>query len=137
MKPRTYMNKAMGDTEWMLEQWGWWRMSGMGVPRYVSPMFAIMRDNVEQMGGVSFSITDEVAMAVDGCVARLIAKEKRRPVKQGEATMGECLWLYFGAKWPAARVGKHHKISEAKARELIRSGVAWVDCALDNLREAA
>jgi hypothetical protein len=44
--------RPMGDTEYMLEQWGSWRMSGMGVPRYVSPSFAIMRDNVEQVGGV-------------------------------------------------------------------------------------
>lgn len=131
---RTYMNKALGDTEWLLEQWGWWRMSGMGVPRYVSPMFALMRDNVEQMGGVSFSVTDELAMTVDGCVARLIARERGRA--QGPL-MGDCLWLYFGAKWPAMRVGKQFGVSEAKARELIRAGVAWVDSALESMREAA
>ena len=38
--------KRLADTEWMLEQWGWWRMSGMGVPRYVSPSFALLRDNM-------------------------------------------------------------------------------------------
>ncbi|MCT5858458.1 antitermination protein Q, partial [Pseudomonas aeruginosa] len=61
------MNKKRGalwDTEYMLEQWGWWRMSGMGVPRYVSPSFALMRDNVQQHSSVSFSITDELAMSV-------------------------------------------------------------------------
>lgn len=135
MSARTYMNKALGDTEWMLEQWGWWRMSGMGVPRYVSPMFAIMRDNVEQMGGVSFSITDEVAMAVDNALARLSKREKQ-PGRQGPF-MHDCLWLYFGAKWTAVRVGREHGISEAKARELIKAGVAWVDSALESMREAA
>lgn len=129
--------KALADTEWMLEQWGWWRMSGMGVPRYVSPAYALMRDNVQQSGGCSFSITDELAMAVDGCVARLVAKEKMRPVKEGDPTIGDCLWLHFGAKWPALRIGRHYRISEAKARELIRCGVAWVDCALDRMRDAA
>lgn len=126
--------KALADTEWMLEQWGWWRMSGMGVPRYVSPSYAIMRDNVQQTGGYSFSITDELAMAVDGCVARLCAREKGRT--KG-AMMGDCLWLYFGAKWPALRIARHYGIGEAKAREVIKAGVAWVDAALENLREAA
>lgn len=126
--------KALADTEWMLEQWGWWRMSGMGVPRYVSPSYAIMRDNVQQTGGYSFSITDELAMAVDGCVARLCAREKGRT--KGPM-MGDCLWLYFGAKWPALRIARHYGIGEAKAREVIKAGVAWVDAALENLREAA
>ena len=38
MKKRTYVGKALGDTEWLLEQWGFWRMDGMGVPSYVSPL---------------------------------------------------------------------------------------------------
>lgn len=126
--------KALADTEWMLEQWGWWRMSGMGVPRYVSPSYAIMRDNVQQTGGYSFNITDELAMAVDGCVARLCAREKGRT---NGPMMGDCLWLYFGAKWPALRIAKHYGIGEAKAREIIKGGVAWVDSALESLREAA
>lgn len=134
MASRGSIKNPMGDTEWLLEQWGYWRMSGMGVPRYVSPAFAIMRDNVEQMGGISFSITDELAMAVDGAVARLIAREKGRA---DGPLMGDCLWLYFGAKWPALRIGRHYGIGERKARELIKAGVAWVDSALESLREAA
>lgn len=129
------IKKPMGDTEYMLEQWGWWRMSGMGVPRYVSPSFALMRDNVQQTGGATHNITDELAMLVDGCVARLSERERRHEVKG--ATMGECVWLYFGAKWTAVRVGRQFGISEAKARELIKAGVAWVDSALENLRMAA
>lgn len=127
--------RPMGDTEYMLEQWGSWRMSGMGVPRYVSPSFAIMRDNVEQVGGVSFCITDELAMLVDGCVARLVFRESQH--KAIGPTMGDCVWLYFGAKWPALRVARHFGVSEAKAREIIRSGVAWVDSRLDALMDAA
>ena len=34
MKKRTYVGKALSDTEWLLEQWGFWRMDGMGVPSY-------------------------------------------------------------------------------------------------------
>lgn len=120
--------RPLGDTEYLLEQWGWWRMSGMGVPRYVSPSFAIMRDNVEQMGCMSFVILDDVALQVDSAVARLTLRNQQ---------MGEMVWLYFGAKWPAIRVGRHFEISEAKARELIKAGVAWVDSSLEMMREAA
>lgn len=128
------MSRALADTEWILEQWGWWRMTGAGIPRYVSPAFAIMRDNVQQQGGVSFAITDELAMAVDGCLARLCARERGRT---GDPLMGDCLWLYFGAKWPAARVARYYRVSEAKVREILRAGVAWVDAALEALRAAA
>ena len=43
------------------------------------------------------------------------------------------------AKGPlkAVRVGRHYKVSEMKARELIKAGVAWIDCVLETLREAA
>lgn len=129
MKKRTYVGKALGDTEWLLEQWGWWRMDGMGVPRYVSPSYALMRDNTQCAGGVkAYSIIDDVALVVDGAVARLTHRNEQ---------MGLFLWLYFGAKWSALRIGREHGLSEAKARELIKTGVAWVDCALEGLREVA
>jgi len=51
--------------------------------------------------------------------------------------MGGFIWLYFGAKWPALRIGRENGISEAKAREVIKAGVAWIDCALEQLRDAA
>lgn len=127
--------RPLGDTEWMLEQWGWWRMSGMGVPRYVSPSFALMRDNIEQCSSVNFAITDDLALTIDGCVAMLIRRETDRGVTG--AKMGDCLWLYFGAKFSAVRVGREYGMSEAKARELIKSGVAWVDGRLETIREAA
>lgn len=125
------------DTHWLLEQWGFWRMVGMGVPRYVSPMNALIRDNVENVGGVSLSISDELAMAIDASIARMIARERARPASNKGPTIGDCIWLYFGAKWPAMRIGRHYGISEAKTRELIKVGVAWVDSSLENLRETA
>lgn len=126
MKKRTYTDKPLGDTEYMLEQWGWWRMEGMGVPRYVSPLFALMRDNVPSVGGAKqYVITDELALAVDGALARLTNRDQQ---------MGDFLWLYFGAKWPMVRVGEHARMSERSAREVIKQGVAWIDCALDQIR---
>jgi hypothetical protein len=129
MKKRTYVGKALGDTEWLLEQWGFWRMDGMGVPRYVSPLYALIRDNVPCEGGVKeYSLTDDLALVVDGAVARLINRDDQ---------MGNFIWLYFGAKWPALRIGRENGIGEAKAREIIKAGVAWIDCALEGIREAA
>jgi len=127
--------KPLGDTEWMLEQWGYWRMSGMGVPRYVSPSFALMRDNVQQESCSSYNITDELAMTIDGCIALLGRRESERAVDC--VKMSDCLWLYYGAKYTAVRVGKQFGIGEAKARELIKSGVAWIDGRLETIREAA
>ena len=65
MKKRTYVDKPLGDTEWLLEQWGSWRMDGMGVPRYVSPLYAMIRDNNVTEGGIkNYCVTDDVAVRV-------------------------------------------------------------------------
>lgn len=129
MKKRTYLDKPLGDTEYLLEQWGWWRMDGMGGPRYVSPLFALMRDNIPSEGGVKqYMVTDDLALIIDGAVARLTKRNQQ---------MGDFVWLYFGAKQPAMRVGSGAGMSERKAREIIKAGVAWIDCALEEIREAA
>ncbi|MNF91443.1 hypothetical protein D3C84_740450 [compost metagenome] len=49
--------------------------------------------------------------------------------------MGDIVWLYFGAKWPAIRVGRYHQVSEGKARELMKAGVAWIDCVLESIKD--
>ena len=129
MKKRTYLDKPLGDTEYLLEQWGWWRMDGMGVPRYVSPLYALIRDNNVTEGGIkNYCVTDDVALVVDRAVAKLAIRDVQ---------MGNFIWLYFGAKWPALRIARENDMGEAKARELIKAGVAWVDCAIEVFREAA
>ncbi|NMX70315.1 antitermination protein Q [Pseudomonas sp. WS 5111] len=124
---RKPLHRPLGDTEHMLEQWGWWRMDGKGVPSYASPMMALMRDAMP-VASKSYTITDELACAVDAALARLCKRDQQ---------MGDMIWLYYGAKWPAVRVGRHYQVSEMKARELIKAGVAWIDCVLESLREAA
>lgn len=76
----------------------------------------------------NYCITDDWAVAVDNAVAWLSQRDQQ---------MGDLVWMYFGAKWPMVRVGKHYGISEGKARELVRAGAAWIDCALTSDREAA
>ncbi|WP_434569179.1 antiterminator Q family protein [Pseudomonas sp. Z3-8] len=133
MKKRTYINKPLGDTEHLLEQWGWWRMDGMGVPRYVSPQLALMRDNVQMPSVSSYLITDDEALAVDSAMAKLT---------QRNAQMGLFLWLYFGAKWTMVRIGESAGggaagISERSTREIIKSGVGWIDGVLHGMSDAA
>ncbi|RJX81278.1 antiterminator Q family protein [Pseudomonas sp. LS-2] len=128
MKKRTYTDKPLGDTEYLLEQWGSWRMSGMGVPRYVSQLASVVAQANPCDDGVSYVITDDVAMVVDATVARLIKRNQQ---------MGDFVWLYFGAKWTAVRIGEQNRMAERKAREIIKQGVAWVDSALEHFREAA
>lgn len=124
MKKRTYMDKPLGDTEWLLEQWGSWRMDGMGVPRYVSPSVGLAATS----GGVEYTLTDDAALAIDAAVAKLTKRNQQ---------MGDFVWLYYGAKWTSVRIGEDNKMAERKAREIIKSGVAWVDSALEHFRDAA
>lgn len=56
---------------------------------------------------------------------------------QRDQQMGDVVWLYFGAKWSMVRVGKRYGMSEGKARELVRAGAAWIDCAAGGFRLAA
>ncbi len=128
MKKRTYVDKPLGDTEYLLEQWGWWRMDGMGVPRYVSPLLALMRDNVQMPSTASYVITDDLALVVDSAMAKLTRRNEQ---------MGLFLWLYFGAKWTMVRIGESGKMSERSAREIIKAGVGWIDGVLQGMSEAA
>lgn len=129
MMIRKPAGRPLGDTEYLLEQWGWWRMDGAGLPSCVSPSFALMRDAAPQLSArKNYCISDDWALAIDEAVARLSCRDQQ---------MGDIIWLYYGAKWPMARVGKHYGISEGKTRELARAGAAWVDCAIDQTRSAA
>ena len=76
----------------------------------------------------TYVITDEVALIVDGTLARLTAREEQ---------MGDFVWYYFGAKWPANRITRVHGMSERKAWELIKAGVAWIDGNMDRSANAA
>jgi hypothetical protein len=125
MMIRKPAGRPLGDTEYLLEQWGWWRMDGMGVPGYTSPTLALMRQAIAQVSETkNYCITDDWAVAIDHAVARLAHRDQQ---------MGDVVWLYFGAKWPMVRVGRHFGISEGKARELVRAGSAWIDCAISHV----
>jgi len=129
MMIRKPAGRPLGETEYLLEQWGWWRMDGVGVPGYVSPSFALMCKLIPQpASSKGYCITDDCALAVDEAVAKLSVRDQQ---------MGDVIWLYYGIKWPMLRVAKHYRISEGKAREFTRAGTAWIDCAVNIMRNAA
>lgn len=127
-RTRTYVDKPLGDTAWLLEQWGYWRLDGRGIPGYVSQMAAVM-SRANPAGRVaSYTISDEVAGMVDQALARLTRRDRQ---------MGDFVWFYYGAKWPENRIGRENGMSERNARQLIRAGVAWIDSALEHMRAPA
>ncbi|MGR6453094.1 antiterminator Q family protein [Pseudomonas plecoglossicida] len=129
MMIRKPAGRPLGDTEYLLQQWGWWRMDRAGMPSYTSPTFALMHQAVPQPStSKNYCITDDWALAIDNAVARLTVRDQQ---------MGDVIWLYYGAKWPMVRVGKHYGISEGKARALVRAGTAWIDCCVSDRRVAA
>ncbi|MEN5126853.1 antiterminator Q family protein [Pseudomonas alloputida] len=120
MMIRKPAGRPLGDTEYLLEQWGRWRLDGAGIPIYTSPSFMlIQRAELQPSATKNYCITDDWALAIDNAVARLAIRDQQ---------MGDIIWLYYGVKWPMLRVGKHYGISEGKARELVRAGAAWIDC---------
>lgn len=127
-RTRTYTDKALGDTEYLLEQWGWWVWDGRGAPGYTSQMGAIMNRANPMPKATEYRITDEVAVVVDRAVARLLSRDEQ---------MGYFLWCYFGEKYPANRIAREGGVSERKAWELIKAGVAWVDGAIGAHLDAA
>lgn len=112
---------SITSTEYLLEQWGYWCRSGAGIPRYTSPAFALMRDNVGSTVPTAM-ITNADAEKVDRAVARLGKRDQE---------MGDCVWLHFAEKRTYHGIAKRLGIGKSKAAELVRSGVAWVDGALD------
>ena len=129
MMIRKPAGRPLGDTEYLLEQWGWWKADGTGVSGFTSPTLSLMRQAMPQASSSkNYRITDDWAIAIDNAVARLSHRDQQ---------MGDVIWLYYGAKWPMVRVGRHYGISEGKARELARAGAAWIDCAISVLRDAA
>lgn len=104
-------------------------MDGSAGPCSISPTFALMRQVMpDASASKNYCITDEWALMVDHAVAKLARRDQQ---------VGNIIWLYYGAKWPMVRVGKYYGVSEGKARELARAGVAWIDCIIGERKGAA
>lgn len=111
---------AVTDAEYLLTEWGIWVRSGGVLPRYQSPAWMIMRDNVG--GGVrSAMIEDSVGVMIDGMVARL---------GQASSQKADALMLYYVANLNYRELGRRLGIPKDAAAALVVSGVNWVDGAL-------
>ncbi|KPA98109.1 antiterminator Q family protein [Pseudomonas asplenii] len=103
----------------LLEHWGRWVVLGSGVSCCAS------RENTI----LSPMITDDDALLIDGLMGRLL---KRYP------ECGNVLMRYYTTRDTSLLdVGKKLGYGEEKTRQLWKSGVAWIDGALDVRREAA
>lgn len=111
----------------LLENWGRWVWRGAGVPSYVSPSLALMRDNVAMDGAPAPVITDEEALLVDSIVARMWRRDPQ---------MADCVRVYYCTGRTMHGVGLVVGVSRLKARELIIAGRAYVDACLDIMQAA-
>lgn len=118
------------DIYYLLTQWGIWLRYGDGIPRCVSPHYALMRDNVEQHSSAPVAmISEDLCMLVDGIVARL----RHRNEKMGDALIYRYAW---GVSYSI--IGRRLDVSKPRAESLVKSGELWVEAIIDDrLADAA
>ena len=122
------------DTDYLLQEWGVWLRVQTGLPRYVSPSYALMRDNVQLSGGLTPCITDEAAMTIDRLVGRLNERYEE---------CGIALFNYYRHGWSYRQLSREmssklgRPFTHVKVQELVTVGAAWIDSALCHYAEAA
>lgn len=118
------------DIYYLLTQWGIWLRYGDGIPRYVSPHYALMRDNVEQHSSAPVAmISEDLCMLVDGIVARLRYRNER---------MGDALIYRYAWDISYSAIAKKLEMSKPRAESLVKSGELWVEAIIDDrLADAA
>lgn len=112
----------MKDAEELLTEWGKWVHQKTGVPRHVSPMLALMRDNLPDVHAPDAQITDEDAETVSAIVARL---------KRGYPRASDCLHRYYAFNQTMQQIGREYQINRHQVRELLIAGQWYVQAELD------
>jgi hypothetical protein len=110
----------------LLTQWGVWTWQNTGVPRYVSPLLAMMRDAIPGVHGKSAAISDEDAEEISAILARL---NQRYPKSY------EAIELYYRFGRTQEQVARLMGEKRLKAREWIMAGECYVQAVLD-MRES-
>lgn len=116
----------------LLTEWGIWTRQRTGVPRYVSPMLAIMRDNVPGSHGQDAQITEEDAEEVSALLARM-SRDHSADVR-GEwsrADVGQVLDLYYRESYTQQIIALQIGRPADHVRRMLDSGVWYVQAALD------
>lgn len=123
------------DIAYLLQEWGVWLRVQAGVPHYVSPSYALLRDNMQVDRAPDPCISDDLAMLVDRKVCHLY---RRYP----EA--GMALWNYYRYQGTSYRrlgalmtkaLGR--PVTHVRAQELVMVGEAWLDAAICHFEDAA
>ncbi|MBU6955899.1 antiterminator Q family protein [Hahella sp. HN01] len=113
------MRRAVDETAWLLEQWARWSKADSGVGYPSSTPFARMAGSSVR----SPVITDQEAARVDMAVSKLRARDEE---------MGEVVRLYYMAGENLSYVVRRiPKLDRRKADILVKSGIAWLDAALN------
>lgn len=121
--------KQQLDTAYLLQQYGIWLRVQAGVPRYVSPQWALMKDNIQVSSEPTPDILDEVAMLIDRHISRLY-------MRYPEA--GTALWNYYRyAGMTYRKLGRLMNRHHNEAERLVSVGFWWLDSCLDSYADAA
>lgn len=91
----------------------------------IPPSYALIRENLGVATALDYLIIDAADVLVEHSVARPTVRNQ---------LMGD---LYYGENRPAMKIGRRNNIGEAKAREIIKTGVGCIDAKLENLIQAA
>lgn len=121
------------DARKLLEQWGIWTHQKTGMPRYTSPMLAVMRDNVPSTHAPDAAITEEDAEEVSALVARLSRDTEPSKARGGwnGAQIAVALHLYYCDRLPQHVVGERINRNRQQVASMIDSGEWYVQAALD------
>ena len=117
--------EGFDDARDLLQQWGYWVRSGSGIPRYTSPMYALMRDMIGS-SVPSLCIDDHTGLLVDGAVARL---DKR------DAVAAEALFMYYPAGLTVEQIARRWKRGREYTAAARDRGVVWVSAALFDINQ--
>jgi len=129
------MSKTIS-TSYLLLQWSYWIRVKAGIPGYTSPMWALMRDNVQQSSPPDPNISDEMAGMIDAMIARMYC------LKPVQATALWNSYRYNLSNHALGRMLTEHfpqegKITHVKAGQLVSLGYEWIDSGLLHMTEAA
>lgn len=114
----------------LLEQWGIWVHQKTGVPRYVSPMLVVMRNNVPSTHAPDAQITDEDAEEIAAILARLHRDDAPSASHRGR-DISEALHLYYADKLTQHQVAERLRRNRQQVRDMLTAGEWYVQAALD------
>lgn len=106
--------------QWYLEQWGaWQRVGKLPIPRYVSPAYAIMCQNVEQSAnGTPVVIDDDTALSVDKAICSLALRDMKR---------ARTIWWAYCCRWSDERICDELRVSRNTAIKERQCAESWLD----------